>query len=50
MFGQDYIRIETMSLSIENSLTPKRFIGAYDKTSQFTFQVKEHIDYHLLVL
>ena len=35
MFGQDYIRIETMSLSIENSLTPKRFIGAYDKTSQF---------------
>ena len=37
MFGQDYIRIETMSLEINNSLTPKRFIGKYDKTSQFHF-------------
>jgi len=37
MFGQDYIRIETMSLEINNSLTPKRFVGRYDKTSQFHF-------------
>ena len=37
MFGQDYIRIETMSLEINNSLTPKRFVGKYDKTSQFHF-------------
>jgi hypothetical protein len=37
MFGQDYIRIETMSLEISNSLTPKRFVGKYDKTSQFHF-------------
>ena len=37
MFGQDYIRIESFSLSIENSLQPKRFIGSYDKTSQFHF-------------
>jgi len=37
MFGQDYIRIETMSLEINNNLTPKRFVGKYDKTSQFHF-------------
>ena len=37
MFGQDYIRIETMSLEINNSLTPKRFVGKYDKTSQMHF-------------
>ena len=37
MFGQDYIRIETMSLEINNSITPKRFIGRYDKTSQMHF-------------
>ncbi len=37
MFGQDYIRIETMSLEINNSITPKRFIGKYDKTSQMHF-------------
>lgn len=37
MFGQDYIRIETMSLEISNSITPKRFIGRYDKTSQMHF-------------
>jgi hypothetical protein len=37
MFGQDYIRIENMTLEINNSLTPKRFVGKYDKTSQFHF-------------
>tara|TARA_R110002020_G_scaffold22746_3_gene76478 strand:- start:409 stop:2430 length:2022 start_codon:yes stop_codon:yes gene_type:complete len=37
MFGQDYIRIETMSLEINNSITPKRFVGRYDKTSQMHF-------------
>ena len=34
MFGQEYIRIENMTLDIANSLQPKRFIGRYDKTSQ----------------
>ena len=34
MFGQDYIRIENMTLDISNSLQPKRFIGRYDKNSQ----------------
>ena len=34
MFGQEYIRIENMTLDISNSLQPKRFIGRYDKNSQ----------------
>ena len=34
MFGQEYIRIENMTLDIANSLTPRRFIGRYDKNSQ----------------
>lgn len=34
MFGQEYIRIENMTLDIANSLQPKRFIGRYDKNSQ----------------
>jgi len=34
MFGQEYIRIESMSLDISNGLMPKRFIGRYDKNSQ----------------
>jgi hypothetical protein len=34
MFGQEYLRIENMTLDISNSLQPKRFIGRYDKNSQ----------------
>jgi len=33
MFGQDYIRMETMELSISNTLTEKRFIGRTDNKS-----------------
>ena len=34
MFGQDYIRLSSFNLSIENSLQPQRYIGRYDKNSQ----------------
>ena len=33
MFGQDYIRIESIDLSISNALQEKRFIGRTDNTS-----------------
>ena len=33
MFGQDYIRLENIELSISNALQEKRFIGRTDKTS-----------------
>ena len=33
MFGQDYIRMETIELSIANTLTEKRFIGRTDNKS-----------------
>ena len=34
MFGQDYIRLSSFNLNIENSLQPQRYIGRYDKNSQ----------------
>jgi len=34
MFGQDYIRLASFNLSINNSLQPQRYIGRYDKNSQ----------------
>lgn len=34
LFGQDYIRIASMTLSIDNQLTAQRYFGRYDKNSQ----------------
>ena len=37
MFGQEYIRIQSCTLTISNALQDKRYIGRYDKT------IKSHI-------
>lgn len=37
LFGQSFLKIENMTLTIDNGLQQKRFIGRYDKRSQETF-------------
>ena len=34
MFGEDYIRLSSFNLNIDNALQPQRYIGRYDKNSQ----------------
>ena len=34
LFGQDYIRLASFNLVIDNALQPQRYIGRYDKNSQ----------------
>jgi len=35
LFGQEFLQLENMTLTIDNALQQKRYIGAYDKRSQF---------------
>ena len=37
LFGQEFLKIENMTLTIDNTLQQKRFIGRYDKRSQENF-------------
>jgi hypothetical protein len=37
LFGESFLKIENMTLTIDNGLQQKRFIGRYDKRSQETF-------------
>jgi hypothetical protein len=37
LFGQEFLKIENMTLTIDNGLQQKRFIGNYDKRSQENF-------------
>lgn len=37
LFGQEFLQLENMTLTIDNAIQQKRFIGSYDKRSQFAF-------------
>jgi len=37
LFEQEFIQLENITLSIDNAIQQKRFVGAYDKNSQFAF-------------